>query len=302
MNEDETWDGRVMNLDTFWEYVELCKQNADDFKLKAEQFTEQEFVDICWIYKCMTAELADFENFEHYPDESLSEDHMEDLSWWCVDQGKAFYERVLGDSSLIPVEIPDNKSSVYSVVLKIYLDRYGDYPYQPDELQTPSELHKYVNQLVKEQEKNKRNLEYYLLALLAQVEAAKDTQPSYRDIMVFLRSSYKGKMADYSNEWVDLLMPSGDTDPYEAFAQTLKIYIADLHYIRTSLKHAFASSFRSEVDGVKGRGGILWQRTDVSSFLISGVSLLEGATDDSELDEPGWHTLTDILVDGVTME
>lgn len=310
MDDNETWDGRVMNIDVFWGYVELCKKDPVAFQQKAEQFSEQEFVDICWIYKCMTAELADYENFDHFGDVTLSEDHMEDLSWWCVDQGREFYERVLADTSLIPRDVPDNKSSVYSVTLKIYLGRYDDYPYQPDELQTPEELHKYVMQLVREREKSKRNLEYYLLALLHQVEAAKDKQPSYRDIMVFLRNSYKGEMADYSNDWVKLperLHESNteayfkEIDTYEYFERTLKVYIADLHYIRTSIKHAFASSFRNESHGIIGRGGIIWQRTDVARFLATAVSSLENEGKDSEL-EPGWNFFADLIADGATKE
>lgn len=303
MDETETWDSKTMSFDEFWAYVELCKKDPDAFRQKVEQFNEQEFIDLCWMYKIATAEIADYENFEHFEDNPPSEDHMEDLAWWCIDQGREYYYQALADTKIIPRDIPDNKPSVYSVALKFYLDVYEDYPYNPDELQTAHELYKYVNQLAKERAKNKRNLEYYLLALLKQIEAYKHKpQINNIDIMVCIRNSFKGEMANYSNDWVTLSEDQSRfrPDSYEEFERTLKIYITDLHYIRTSIKHAFASSFRNEQNGIKGRGGILWQRTDVVSFLTTGVSGLENETD-GEL-QTGWGLFEMILVDGVMKE
>lgn len=314
MDENETWDRRVMSFDEFWAYVDMCKQDQEAFKQKAEKFSEQEFIDLCWMYKCFAVELADPEYFENYPEtDHLSEDTMEDFSWWCVDQGKEFYEKVLADPSQMPGELPDNKMSVYSLALNIYLDRYHDYPFEPDEMQRPSQFQFYITkQLIKTGKgaKNKRNLEYYLLALLKQAEALKDTQPSFQDIARILRDSYKGEQAHYSNDWVKLPVyrnePNTDEyfteiESYEYFDRTLKRYIADIHYIRTSIKHAFASSFRSEASGIKGRGDIIWQRTDVNAFLAAGVSSLEGEGKDSEI-TPGWSLFADILIDGATKE
>jgi hypothetical protein len=297
-----------MSADEFWELVELCKKDPEATTQKIEQFTEEQFTDLCWIYEDYAVELKDPEMFEQLADETVSEDHMEDLAWWCVNQGKKFYEEVFKNPSLMPTTLPDNKTGVYSIALKIYLDRYGDYPYSPDVLQTEADLRKYIEFHVKEKMKDKRNLEYYLLALLKQVEAVKDRQLLYRDIMIFLRNSYKGEMADYSNDWVKLPTDLSKSDinnneeAYNHFVQTLKVCIADLHYIRTSLKHAFISAYKSDAKGAKGRGHLLWQHTDVAGFLIAGASSLS-ADEENHKGKSGrasWDLFESILLSGIT--
>jgi hypothetical protein len=182
---------------------------------------------------------------------------------------------------------------------------------QSVDVNSPSDLKQYVNEIVSENTANKRNLEDYLLALLKQIQAAQDKQPSYQDLANFLRNSYTGEVAQYTKGWEKLpvLLSAPNTDAshkemesYDYTERMLKIYIADLHYIRTSLRHAFFSG--SSVDGVKGQGGkIVWQRTDVASFLTVGVMWLDGDFDSEPgYEHGGWHILESILTDGVWIE
>jgi hypothetical protein len=172
----------------------------------------------------------------------------------------------------------------------------------------PLELHQYVDQLVKEQAGNKRNLEEYLLALLKQIQVARDKQPTYQDIANFLRDSYTGEPAKYSKDWAKLpvLRNEANTDAYfkevesyEYVERHLKIYIDDLHYIRTSIRHTLFGG--SSVDGTKGRGGaIIWQRTELGPFLLAAVSTLDAEA--AEQEPCSWGFLDNMLIDGVSLE
>jgi hypothetical protein len=172
----------------------------------------------------------------------------------------------------------------------------------------PIDLHRYVNQLVADNAGSKRNLEEYLLALLKQIQAARDKQPTYQDIANFLRDSYTGEPAKYSKDWSKLpvLLNEANTDAYykevesyEYVERQLKIYIDDLHYIRTSIRHVLFGG--SSVDGTKGRGGaIIWQRTDLGPFLLAAVSTLDA--EDAEQEPCSWGFLDNLLIDGVSLE
>lgn len=173
------------------------------------------------------------------------------------------------------------------------------------------DLYIYINQLVVEKSGNARALEEYLRALLKQVQPTKGVQPSYQDIATFLTNSYEGELAEYSDDWASLQVTLNtpntppyyeEMDSYEHFERLLKSFIADLHHFNTNIRHGVAPKY--ENDGIKAPSGRIWQRTDVRSFLETGVYLLGTGDYDQEpeYDDGGWHVLDFILNDGAQSE
>jgi hypothetical protein len=90
----------------FWDLVERFKTDPDAVE---EQFREMSRDELRAFYKRwmeQAADLQDDEFREHLP-EDTSEDHLEDIAFYVLSQGKKSYDSVMLDPSKIPSTIPD---------------------------------------------------------------------------------------------------------------------------------------------------------------------------------------------------
>jgi hypothetical protein len=112
--------------DTFWELVDLGREDRERFRERVRQMDPEVMIDFCRTCDKASAELYG-EPYLDLVDPALSEDGVNDLCEWVVMQGRAYYAKILADPASIPyrVDSHDPVLGITSDVLREYSRRYN---------------------------------------------------------------------------------------------------------------------------------------------------------------------------------
>jgi len=110
----------------FWEKIEQVSGSRDRLRGMLQQFTRDEIYKFQDVFGELTTELQD-EPYSLYLGPDESEDGLEDIANWVVSQGKARYEYVLAEPSLMPPHVDvDDPANLSYVAYEVYHDRFGE--------------------------------------------------------------------------------------------------------------------------------------------------------------------------------
>lgn len=123
-----------MELGAFWQLIESGLSDPEVVLKRIRELPEQDLVDFWWLYQDLIDELTEPEYTQSFSGHAVSEDDMEDVAAWAVQQGKAYYEHVRDHPAEFPGAVPENSRPSYrGEAVEVYDDRYGDMIRDPDE-------------------------------------------------------------------------------------------------------------------------------------------------------------------------
>jgi hypothetical protein len=110
--------------DEFWQTIEIARASTLRYRNLLKKMEPRQLVDFYWVYESASAWLKD-ERYVDYMSPKLSEDGIDDLAQWVVEQGKDYYERVLSHPEEVPRRAPE-RSKVLGEVVREYKRRFND--------------------------------------------------------------------------------------------------------------------------------------------------------------------------------
>lgn len=123
-----------MTYKRFWELIGLGSKDPDALRRELEQCSEADMVDWYSKYQESVADIQTDEFTQHLTS-PYSEDHLDDLAMYVVEQGEDHYEDVAEEPAKFPRELPADArpGTLASIVLRAYQDRFGTTMRMPDE-------------------------------------------------------------------------------------------------------------------------------------------------------------------------
>jgi hypothetical protein len=123
-----------MTWTQFWEIIDKGSEDPGAMKRELEDLSESELVDFHWKYEEVVAGLKDDE-FTQNLSPPYSEDILDDLAKYVVEQGLDFYESVLEDPSTFPQDVPADATpgTLAAIPLRVYRARFGTHMRMPDD-------------------------------------------------------------------------------------------------------------------------------------------------------------------------
>lgn len=79
-----------------------------------------------WTFEEIAAEFK-YEPYTNYVSQSLSEDGIDDLAMWVVEQGKTYTYQIFDNPSQIPARV-DHPIGFLDKALRAFDQRFGDLP------------------------------------------------------------------------------------------------------------------------------------------------------------------------------
>lgn len=121
----EDWT-RDADPEHFWSLVDLAYRDPTGFLARLQREDRRGLIRFAWLFEDFASRLAD-EPYVDTADPELSEDRIDDLCESVVGRGRTFYEQVLADPGLMPLELRrgDPARHARRTVFDIYHERYG---------------------------------------------------------------------------------------------------------------------------------------------------------------------------------
>jgi hypothetical protein len=117
--------------DSFWELIDLARRDRAAYRAKLKEMDRDTLVRFYHTFESATMELKDEPYVDHMNPE-LSEDGVDDVANWVVEQGKEHYARVINNPASVPFELDDPAGFMGDIVHEHY-DRYDAPVPLPDE-------------------------------------------------------------------------------------------------------------------------------------------------------------------------
>jgi len=116
-----------MDLTEFWQLIDSGLSDPEVVLNRIRGLSEQELVDFWWLYQDQIDEVTEPEYTQNFPGHAVSEDDLEDVASWVVQQGRAYYEDVRDNPSKFPGQVPKDAGPSYrGEAVEVYDDRYDD--------------------------------------------------------------------------------------------------------------------------------------------------------------------------------
>jgi hypothetical protein len=110
--------------DSFWKLIALAKRDEDAYRAKLEKMKQDELVRFYHTFESAAA-LLKWEPYVDHLDPKLSEDGVDDVARWVVEQGKEYYTRVVNDPEKLPSG-PKTPAGYGGEVVDVYYERFDD--------------------------------------------------------------------------------------------------------------------------------------------------------------------------------
>jgi hypothetical protein len=118
---------------TLWDLIDIGRADLPRFLKILDELTEQELVDFYWQHGDAMTHLYEASLNAHMG-EWASDNTLEWLAEWIVDQGNDYWNDVLEDMSVAPQRFPrDKEVGLRRLAQTAYRRRFGDYVRFPDE-------------------------------------------------------------------------------------------------------------------------------------------------------------------------
>ncbi len=108
----------------FWELLEIACKDRTEFSLRMMKISREHLLQFIWTFGELAAEFK-YEPYNKHFSPELSEDGIDDLAMWVIEQGRDYIYAVEKVPSIIP-QHADLKYSSLGAAMDEYYRRYGE--------------------------------------------------------------------------------------------------------------------------------------------------------------------------------
>lgn len=107
----------------FWEQISLARNDQHNFSKMLSETSKEELLEFIWTFEEVAAEFK-YEPYTGYVSSKLSEDGIDDVATWVVEQGRDYVYEVFDNPSLMPKRV-DHPIGLLSKAVRTYRSRFG---------------------------------------------------------------------------------------------------------------------------------------------------------------------------------
>jgi len=104
----------------FWSVIDLAQRSADTLRLLLGAMSRDEMIELWREYHMRSSELL------QPPWVTRRTDFQEELTWWVVAQGKAFYDDVRANPDKFPKEQGPQGRRFTGTIAAVYAERFDE--------------------------------------------------------------------------------------------------------------------------------------------------------------------------------
>jgi hypothetical protein len=108
---------------SFWETIELARKERQRFTAALDTMDREGLLQFIWAFEEIAAEFK-YEPFTECVDSNLSEDGIDDVATWVVEQGREYAQSVFDDASRMPERV-DHPVGLLSEAVRAFYRRFG---------------------------------------------------------------------------------------------------------------------------------------------------------------------------------
>lgn len=115
----------------FWTWIDSASTDFDTFVESLATVDKAELLEFIWSYEEASAEFKD-DRFHEFFDEGLSEDGIDDLAMWVIEQGKDKVHSIFDHPEKIPSRVDSPRGALSKAVRSYYMRFGGPVPFRSD--------------------------------------------------------------------------------------------------------------------------------------------------------------------------
>ena len=104
----------------FWSVIDKAQRSADALQQQLEAMSREEMIELWRDYRMLSSELL------QPPWVTRRTDFQEELTWWVVAQGKAFYDDVHAHPDKFPKEQGPQGRRFTGTIASVYAERFDE--------------------------------------------------------------------------------------------------------------------------------------------------------------------------------
>jgi hypothetical protein len=109
--------------DSFWEAIALAQANQEQFIETLKGMSRDDLLNFIWTFEGVAAEFK-YEPYTDYVSQELSEDGIDDVAMWVVEQGRDYTYTVFDTPSQMPKRV-DHPIGFLSKAVRTFYQRFG---------------------------------------------------------------------------------------------------------------------------------------------------------------------------------
>ncbi|WP_308367694.1 MULTISPECIES: DUF4240 domain-containing protein [unclassified Microbulbifer] len=109
--------------DSFWQTIEVARKDQDQLIAAVNSMSRDQLLEFIWTFQEVAAEFK-YEPYTDYVSPELSEDGIDDVASWVVEQGKESTYSVFDNPSRMPERV-DHPLGFLSKAVRAFYKRFG---------------------------------------------------------------------------------------------------------------------------------------------------------------------------------